>query len=103
MPSMPSRGRAVLFAILGGAAVLTGSAPAAVAASPVPLPSALVPGTVNRSTIEMRATYDVDATLRVAARRLTGRVTITATNGATKAVDRVRLNTTMGPLGSLAL
>ena len=72
-------------------------APATVAAT------ALTPGSVNRSTLSMRATYAVDATLRVADRRLTGRVVISATNLARSSVDRVRLNTTMGPLGRLDL
>ncbi len=76
---------------------------ARVASRPVVSASALVPGTVNRSTMSMRATYDVVATLRIAARVLRGTVRITATNQSPQAVDRVRLNTTMGPLGGVAL
>jgi aminopeptidase N len=104
MPPTPTRRRALL-AVVAAIVVLAGSAPGALAAKTLPAvaTSAIVPGTVNLSTMSMRATYDVDATLRVAARALRGTVTITATNLISKPVDRVRLNTTMGPLGNLAL
>jgi aminopeptidase N len=65
--------------------------------------SQIVPGTVNRSTIRMTATYAVNARLNVAARTLRGSVSITARNDLTKPVDRVRLNTVMGLLGRLDL
>ena len=91
MPPTPSRRRAVL--ILLAATLLAATAPTTAAATPA----------AGASTIHMRATYDVDATLHVAARRLTGRVTIDATNLSAVAIDRVELNTTMGPLGGLEL
>jgi aminopeptidase N len=68
-----------------------------------PASSAIVPGSVDRSSIRMTATYAISARLRVAARALAGRVTITARNESGAGVDRVRLNTTMGPLGRLDL
>jgi hypothetical protein len=72
-------------------------------ATPPAAASSLVAGAVNRSTMSMRATYDVEASLRVAARAVQGTVRITATNQSSAPVDRVRLNTTMGPLGGVTL
>ena len=83
--------------------VATTAGSLAAAPAPALATSSLTPGSVNASTVAMRATYAVQATLRVGARRLAGKVTITATNLAAKPVDRVRLNTTMGPLGGLDL
>jgi hypothetical protein len=65
--------------------------------------SSIVPGSVNRSSMRMSATYDVQASLAVGARTLRGTVTITARNTAGEGLDMVRLNTTMGPLGGLVL
>jgi hypothetical protein len=92
MPETSSRRRTVLVALASAATLLLGFVPATVTAAPTDV-----------STIHMRAVYAVDATLRVAARRLTGRVTITATNLAAVPIDHVELNTTMGPLGGLTL
>jgi hypothetical protein len=93
MPPTPSRRRAILLSLAVAATLLAAMAPATAAATPA----------AGASTIHLRATYDVDATLRLAARRLTGRVTIDATNLSAVAVDHVELNTTMGPLGGLDL
>jgi hypothetical protein len=65
--------------------------------------TAIVPGTVNRSSLRMTATYAVDARLGIAARTLRGSAIITARNDSGAGVDRLRLNTVMGPLGGLAL
>ncbi len=65
--------------------------------------SSIVPGSVGRGSIRMLATYDVDARLAVSSRTLHGRVAITAENRSGGPVDRVRLNTVMGPLGGLRL
>ena len=65
--------------------------------------SAITPGSVNRSSMRVSATYAVDARLAVAARILRGSVTITARNDSGAGIDRLRLNTVMGPLGRLAL
>jgi hypothetical protein len=51
----------------------------------------------------MTATYAVDARLAIGARVLRGSVTITARNDSGAGVDRIRLNTVMGPLGRLVL
>jgi aminopeptidase N len=65
--------------------------------------SSIVPGRVDRASIRMTATYAIGARLRLAARALGGHVTITARNDSGDGVDRVRLNTVMGPLGRLDL
>ena len=65
--------------------------------------SAIVPGSVNRTSMLIAATYAVDARLAVAARTLRGSVTITARNDSGAGIDRLRLNTVMGPLGRLVL
>jgi hypothetical protein len=65
--------------------------------------TAIEPGSVDRSSLRMTATYDVSARLAVAARALRGSVTITARNDSGAGVDRLRLNTVMGPLGGLVL
>jgi hypothetical protein len=108
-----------LVAVLAAAAVLGtalpspafAATPAAAAAASLPATPAaaaasasqLVPGTVNRATLAMTATYDIDARLSVAARILRGSVVITARNDSPTGVDRVRLNTTMAPLGRMVL
>jgi len=87
-----------------GAAGATGATGTIHNPAPIPVPrSAIVPGSVNRSSIAMRATYAVTAHLDIATRSLSGRVTITAQNRSGAGVDRVRLNTVMGPLGGLHL
>jgi hypothetical protein len=92
MPGTSSRRRTALLALAAAATLLADLAPATAKAA-----------TPAVSTIHMRASYDVDATLRVADRRLTGRVTISATNLAAVPIDHIELNTTMGPLGGLTL
>jgi hypothetical protein len=76
---------------------------AAAGAIVAPAVSAIVPGSVNRSTLAMTATYDVSARLALGARSLRGSATITARNDSGVGVDTVRLNTTMGALGRLVL
>jgi hypothetical protein len=65
--------------------------------------TAIVPGAVSRSSIRMQATYAVSVRLGWAARTVRGNVVITARNDSGAGVDRVRLNTVMGPLGRLRL
>ena len=65
--------------------------------------SRIIPGSVNRTSMAIRAEYAVDARLRFAARSLRGSVTITARNGSGGGIDRLELNTVMGPLGALRL
>jgi hypothetical protein len=65
--------------------------------------SAIVPGSVNRTSLAIRATYDVNVRLAVVARTLGGRVTITAQNRSGAGIDRLELNTVMARLGALKL
>lgn len=70
---------------------------------PAPPATSIVPGAVNRSTMQLRAAYDVSASLAWGTRRLSGRVTISATNQSASGIDRLELNTVMAPLGGLRL
>ncbi len=73
-------------------------------AAPVtPAASAIVPGTINRTSLAIRATYDVNVRLAVGARTLRGRVTIHAQNQSGAGIDRLELNTVMARLGHLHL
>ena len=109
-----SRRRLATLALVGSVAMLGVAAPVLAAtpvepgrveaaAQPSAPASAIVPGTVHHGSIRMSATYAVRARLSLGDRRLAGRVTITARNDSGAGVDRVRLNTVMGPLGRLAL
>ncbi|OGO56337.1 MAG: hypothetical protein A2V85_10875 [Chloroflexi bacterium RBG_16_72_14] len=85
--------------VAGGldATVAGGPAPAGVSAS------AIVPGSVNRTSLDVSATYDVDVRLGVAARTVRGTVTIGAGNRSGSGIDRLELNTVMARLGALRL
>jgi hypothetical protein len=72
-------------------------------ATVAPASTAIVPGAVNRTSLAIRAEYDVNARLTVATRSLRGSVTITARNVSGAGIDRLELNTVMGPLGALRL
>lgn len=85
-------------------------APAAVGSPPLtPEPaaplgvSAIVPGTVNRTSINLVATYDADVELGYGDRSLRVDVTLQVTNRSGAGIDRVELNTITGPLGNLRL
>ncbi len=95
----------VVLLVSGSAATDARAAPApAIGAASVARPgSAIVPGTVDRSSIRMHATYAVDLRLVWSTRSVRGSVVITARNDSGTGVDRVRLNTVMGPLGGLRL
>ena len=99
-------GAVLLGTLVPGAALATAPSEASEATAgtvAAPTVSAIVPGRVNRSTISMTATYNIDARLAVSARTLRGTVTITARNDSGVDIDTVRLNTTLGPLGRLLL
>ncbi len=108
--ALTAPGRAALLAALLALMILP--LPAAAAPAPDGIRSAatgappvtlIVPGSVNRSSLAIRAEYDADVRLGVAARRLRGHVTITARNVSGGGIDRLELNTVMGPLGALRL
>lgn len=94
---MHRRSAAFLIALVMAAG--SGAHPAQAAAAP----SAIVPGTVNRTSLAVEATYAVVARLAIAARQLRGSVTISAVNRAAVGIDRLELNTLMGPLGEAVL
>jgi hypothetical protein len=65
--------------------------------------SAIVPGSVNRSSLNLRATYTVSVWLSYASRQLAvdSRMSVTNTSGAS--IDRLELNTIAARLGSLRI
>ncbi len=65
--------------------------------------SAIVPGSVDRTSLAISATYDVRVRLFVAARRIRGWTEITAQNQSGAGIDRLELNTVMTRLGSMRL
>jgi hypothetical protein len=65
--------------------------------------SAIVPGTVNRTSINLEATYDANVELGYGDRSLRVDVTLSVTNRSGAGIDRVELNTITGPLGNLRL
>ncbi len=66
-------------------------------------PSAIVPGSVNRTSIRLEATYDVDLDLGFNDRSVRVDATVTLENQSGGGIDRVELNTIAGPLGNLRL
>ena len=108
---------ALLLVVIGGS---LGSAPAAAMTPRVELPvaaafppapepavtpaaSAIVPGSVNRTSMHLRATYDVHVRLGIAARTLNGWATIRVENRSGTGIDRLELNTVMPRLGGMRL
>ena len=63
----------------------------------------IVPGSVNRSSMHLRAAYSVGASLAWGSGRLWGQVAIAATNESASGIDRIELNTVMARLGGLRL
>ncbi len=68
-----------------------------------PASAAIVPGNVNRTSLDIRATYSANVRLSWRARTLKGRIRITATNQSGAGIDRLELNTVMATLGRLRL
>ncbi|HEY3336004.1 MAG TPA: hypothetical protein VGK16_12300 [Candidatus Limnocylindrales bacterium] len=68
-----------------------------------PAASAIVPGHVDRSSMRVRATYDVRVRLGIAARTISGSVQITVQNRSGAGIDRLELNTVMARLGGMTL
>ncbi len=65
--------------------------------------SAIVPGRVDRTSIHLVATYDVDVDYDYGTRRLVVDSRMTVTNESGRGVDRIELNTITAPLGDLRL
>lgn len=91
--------------------VVAGGAPAAavtpqvrmVAAETGPAASAIVPGSINRTSLNVSANYDVAATLRYGDRSLLARTILTVTNASGAPIDRLELNTIAARLGRMRL
>jgi hypothetical protein len=67
----------------------------------IPGTTAIVPGSVDRTSIRLEATYDADVDLGFDDRTLVVDVTIAVTNRSGAGIDRVELSTITGPLGNL--
>ena len=100
--------------LLGALVALTGVTPVVARAAPIPLGSepvagevlattAIVPGSVNRTSLKLRATYAVTASLAVDTGVLRVATTITARNDSGAGIDRVELNTIAARLGSITI
>jgi hypothetical protein len=110
------RATAVALALL---VVLTAVIPAAAATEPnvrraralafaergvvVRVRSPIVPGTVNRTSLALSATYDVRLALNFATRGFGASTTITVRNDSGAGIDRLELNTIAARLGGLKL
>ena len=92
----------------GPAASVGSPAPSAEASAPAspsapPPDSHIQPGSIDRTSIRIEATYDAAVHLAFDARRLSVDETITITNRSGDGIDRVELNTIAAPLGDLRL
>jgi hypothetical protein len=67
--------------------------------SGVPATGAIVPGTVNRTSLAINATYAVDASIAVSSGVVKVATTITARNDSGAGIDRLELNTLATRLG----
>nr|MDQ3554888.1 hypothetical protein [Chloroflexota bacterium] len=65
--------------------------------------SALVEGSVDRSSIDLEATYDVEADLDWAARTIDARTALTVRNTSGSSIDRLELNSLAGALGAMRI
>jgi hypothetical protein len=101
----PARSLTALLAALITASALAASPVVAppVAAVTVATASAIVPGSVNRTSLAITASYDAAVTFAYLTGQLSGRVTITAENRSGGGIDRLELNTVMAALGGMRL
>lgn len=99
MPPMAGR-RARLSTLLAGVLLLATAVPAAADHG---LASAIVPGSVDRTSLDLAATYDVTARLGWADRSLRVWTTIDLTNASGGPIDRLELNTVAVRLGRIRL
>jgi hypothetical protein len=72
-------------------------------ASPRTTPAGLVPGSVNATSMNLRAEYQATVTLSFARRSFRVASTMTVTNTSGKAIDRLELNTIAARLGDMSL
>jgi len=72
--------------------------------TPTPTPaSAIVPGTADRSSLDLDATYDVDVRIEWESRLLAVDSTMAVTNASGGPIDRLELNTIAARLGDMTL
>ena len=95
----------LLMALSAAGPALAHAAPAPTGAPPAAAvtATAIVPGNVNRTSLSLRATYVVNASLLVDTGALTVSTTITARNDSGAGIDRVELNTIAARLGSMTI
>ncbi|MDQ3492451.1 MAG: hypothetical protein M3452_04225 [Chloroflexota bacterium] len=65
--------------------------------------SAIVQGSVGRSSMDLEATYDVVADLEWGARTIDARTTLTVRNTSGSSIDRLELNSLAGALGNMRI
>jgi hypothetical protein len=102
----PARlGAVALTLLLLGSIVPTASATTIVRATEIAAPaaSAIVPGSVNRTSIDLRATYQTTLNVSYATRSFRVDSTATITNESGGRIDRVELNTIAAKLGGIRL
>jgi hypothetical protein len=85
------------------AAAAAPETPAASSVVGTSAPSAIVPGSVNRSSLALSATYAVSATVAVSTGVINVTTTIVARNDSGQDIDRVELNTIAPKLGAMTL
>jgi Peptidase family M1 domain len=101
---LPLLGSALLATAPRALAYPVHPAPAtATATTTVATASAIQPGSVNRSSLYLRATYAVSASLTVDTGVLRVATTITARNISHAGIDRVELNTIAARLGGISI
>ena len=83
--------------------VAEGAAAAAPASVVAVSPSAIVPGAVNRTSLDLSATYDVRVKLSYGAGRISATSTMIVTNVSGGPIDRLELNTLAARLGRLRI
>ncbi len=71
--------------------------------SPVNPATAIVPGSVDRSSLELEATYDASVDIAVATGTVTVAVTMIVRNASGGPIDRIELNTIAARLGRMTL
>jgi len=81
----------------------TATASGTTSGTPSATASAIVPGAVNRTSIRLVATYDVNATVHYWDRRVSAVSVMSVRNASGGPIDRVELNTVTARIGSLRL
>ena len=99
--TMRSTGRA--FAFVASLVLLVAFSPAPAAATTVLPASAIIPGAVDQTSMNLRATYASTVRLSFATRAFKVHVAATITNISGGPIDRVELNTAVARLGRMRL